>query len=62
MRKCLFCDNAADSREHVWPDWILQRLKVRDVIHHKMGNDPALLLPNPEQKVKAVCRNAITAG
>ena len=29
---------------------------MRDVIHHKMGNDPALLLPNPEQKVKAVCK------
>lgn len=56
MRQCLFCDNAANSREHVWPEWVLNRLNVRDEIRHKMGNDSELLLPNPAQKVKAVCK------
>jgi hypothetical protein len=56
MRKCLFCDNAANSREHVWPDWILKRLAVREPIRQQLGNDPMRLLPNPQQKVKAVCK------
>jgi len=56
MRKCLFCDNVANSREHVWPDWILKRLNERDLKRQKMGNDAEQLLPNPELKVKAVCR------
>ena len=55
MRKCLFCDKVADSREHMWPDWILKRLNVRELIRQKMGNDAEQLLPNPAQKVKAVC-------
>src|SRR5882762_6997113 len=55
MRKCLFCDNSANSREHVWPIWILKRLKVREPIQFKMGKDAAQLLPNPEHKIKAVC-------
>jgi hypothetical protein len=56
MRQCLFCDNTANSREHIWPEWVLNRLNVRDVIRQKMGKDPELLLPNPAQKVKAVCK------
>lgn len=56
MRQCLFCDSPANSREHVWPEWVLNRLNVQDVIRHKMGNDPERLLPNPEQKVRAVCK------
>jgi hypothetical protein len=56
MRQCLFCDNVANSREHVWPGWILKRLNVRDVIRQKMGNDAEQLLSNPVQKIKAVCK------
>lgn len=26
MRQCLFCDRPATSREHVWPDWVLEFL------------------------------------
>ena len=25
-RQCIFCDNKADSREHIWSDWILRIL------------------------------------
>lgn len=45
----------ANSREHVWPDWILKRLNIRDPIRQKMGKDAEQLLPNPEKKVRAVC-------
>jgi hypothetical protein len=56
MRKCLFCENPANSREHVWPEWILKRLNVTEPLHQKMGNDALQLLPNARQKVKAVCK------
>lgn len=26
-RQCIFCGALADSREHFWPDWILERVK-----------------------------------
>jgi hypothetical protein len=33
---CLFCDNQADTKEHLWPDWALQGLNrvhpIRQVI------------------------------
>ena len=35
-KQCLFCDNVADTKEHLWSDWILQGLKrvhpIRQVI------------------------------
>jgi hypothetical protein len=55
MRKCLFCENAVNSREHVWPDWILNRLSLKKPLHQKLGSGPEVLLPNPEQKTRAVC-------
>ncbi len=35
-KPCLFCDNPAETKEHLWPEWILQGLKrvhpIRQVI------------------------------
>ena len=56
MRHCLFCENPANSREHVIPDWTLQRVNVRDPMSQKLGDDPEVLLQNPELKIKAVCK------
>jgi hypothetical protein len=56
MRQCLFCDNPANSREHVVPDWILQRVRVRDPMYQKLGDGPEVLLANPELKIRAVCK------
>ncbi len=55
MRQCLFCDNSANSREHVWPDWVLKSLKVREPIRLKLGKAEERF-GSPEQKVKAVCK------
>jgi hypothetical protein len=30
QRKCLFCDQRADTREHVVAEWLTKRMKVRD--------------------------------
>lgn len=34
----------------------MQRLKVQQPIRQQMGNDPLVLLANPQKKVKAVCK------
>jgi hypothetical protein len=39
MRQCIFCGNAAKSKEHLWPEWILKKIepgKISGFIgHHK---------------------------
>jgi hypothetical protein len=58
MRKCLFCDRNADSREHVWPSWILKNLmsghqmSVRGFIADRTVG---WVGPRPELKAKFVC-------
>jgi hypothetical protein len=54
MKTCLFCDDAAGSREHLFPEWILKRVPralIRgDVGHHKDKTFGYAF------KVKSVCR------
>ncbi len=56
VKQCIFCPAKADSREHVWSDWLLNRLgKNRSVIVGKIQNRDYF---DPEQKqivVKCVC-------
>lgn len=55
MRQCLFCNNVADSKEHLWASWILERVKWAP-IRHSIGNSPVKILATPELKVKSVCK------
>jgi hypothetical protein len=57
MRKCLFCQNPADSREHVWPDWVLGRLRgqrqpIKGFIEKKQIEFGG---SNPHLEIKCVC-------
>jgi hypothetical protein len=54
-RQCLFCPNPADSKEHLWPDWILQSLKHRVPIRQNIGKSPAKDFSGPV-RIKCVCR------
>jgi hypothetical protein len=56
MRKCLFCDQAANSREHVWPSWILEKLNIRTPMHHVIGKGEPKILPKAELKIRCVCK------
>jgi hypothetical protein len=56
MRTCLFSVKPAKSKEHVWPDWILQRPGFQQSIQHQIRGDKTRLLPSPHIKVKAVCK------
>lgn len=51
---CLFCENPAGNREHLWPKWIHER-KNFGPIRHKIGNRPEKIVGDPEQTIKTVC-------
>jgi hypothetical protein len=54
-RQCLFCPNAADSKEHLWSDWILKSLPKRTLIRQIIGKSP-LKQFSSAVTVKCVCR------
>jgi hypothetical protein len=54
-RQCLFCNRSANSLEHIWPAWILERLRIERPIRHSIGNSQTKIINNPQLKVRAVC-------
>jgi hypothetical protein len=60
-KQCLFCDNEATSKEHLWSDWILQRLGTQPT-RIKMGKAPASTMPHSVVEVRCVCRILCNAG
>lgn len=57
-RKCLFCENKADTKEHVWPVWILTLLRNnrRSDLHGRIGKRPFKFSgPAPDLEIKCVC-------
>jgi hypothetical protein len=54
-RQCIFCENQANSLEHLWPLWILKLVPKPDAIRLKIGNSPARIIKKVEQKIKVVC-------
>jgi hypothetical protein len=58
MRQCLFCDNKANSREHAWPDWILEGLRTgrQKNMRGFIGEREVYWIgPKPELKLRVVC-------
>ena len=53
-RQCLFCEKTANSREHLWPDWILQR-QAWGPVQMTIGKSPRKVIAGPNQKVRSVC-------
>jgi len=72
MRTCGFCDARADSREHAWPDWLLEELQrgsarlhglppgariSASVEAHRPGAPPLVWRgPKANVRVKRVCK------
>jgi hypothetical protein len=54
-RQCLFCDNKAGSREHLWPAWIHERLQITTPTRIAIGKKPVQYSSSPEIIVKTVC-------
>jgi hypothetical protein len=56
MRKCLFCKNEANSKEHIIPAWLLSIFpKTDERFQFEIGNKKPVLLPTIERTFKAVC-------
>jgi len=53
-KQCLFCANEADSKEHLWSNWILQRLGTQPT-RIKMGKAPAMFIDHSAVEVRCVC-------
>jgi hypothetical protein len=53
-KQCLFCANEANSKEHLWSDWILQRLGTQPT-RIKMGKAPATTMDHSVVEVRCVC-------
>jgi hypothetical protein len=56
MPTCIFCDNPAGNREHVWPRWILERTNLGG-FRLKIAGGTEKLLKNVELTVKTVCQS-----
>jgi hypothetical protein len=55
-RKCLFCGQPARSKEHLWPVWIRESLKIDHPIRHAIGKMPPKILKHLDLTCKCVCR------
>lgn len=53
-RLCLFCDNNAGSREHLWPKWIIARGHYGPLRHQIRKNEAIII--RPELTIRTVCQ------
>src|SRR5581483_12340242 len=54
-RTCLFCDNPVNSKEHVWPEWVLAKLPKQTIMGF-VGSSKGIVF-HREWKVKCACRS-----
>jgi hypothetical protein len=57
MRICIFCGDQANSKEHVWPQWLMRQLGETEVgtIKAQCGQQVSRLRRGAEQTGKFVC-------
>ena len=51
---CLFCDNNAGNREHLWPKWIHDRIDFGPLKMDRYRSQQ-IIIPYPEITIKSVC-------
>ena len=60
-KQCLFCANEANSKEHLWSDWILQRLGTQPT-RIKIGKAPPTTMDHSVVEVRCVCSLPCNGG
>jgi hypothetical protein len=60
MTTCLFCENPANSKEHLWPQWILKQVQTRESVRRTIGSAQPVVTANREVEVRSVCVNCNT--
>lgn len=52
---CLFCDNNAGSKEHLWPRWLLAHRDFGPLRHQTQKKEAAII--RPEMTITSVCQS-----
>jgi hypothetical protein len=56
MEPCIFCCNPADSKEDLFPRWILKRVQTREPLYRQMGDAPPEITQDQEVRLPCVCQ------
>jgi len=56
MKPYIFCDRPADSREDLFPRWILKRVVTRQPLYRQLGDSPPEITDDQEVRVPCVCQ------
>jgi hypothetical protein len=53
---CIFCGNPADSKEDLFPRWILSRVQTRQPLYRQLGDAPPVITDDQEVRLPCVCQ------
>jgi hypothetical protein len=53
-RQCIFCPSPANTKEHVWPEWVLAVIDQDRPFRFELGSDPEFVFSG-EFKIRCVC-------
>jgi hypothetical protein len=55
LKSCIFCTNPPNSKEHLFPMWLIRKLPKGHAMSSKLADGPELVSVSYEVKVKCVC-------
>jgi hypothetical protein len=56
MNLCIFCKNLADSKEDLFPRWILRSVDTREPLYRQSGDAPPEITEDQEVRIPCVCQ------
>ena len=56
LDSCIFCGSPADSKEDLFPRWILRRVDTRQPLVHQIGDGPRISTDDQEVRLPCVCK------
>src|SRR5271165_5135232 len=56
MKPCIFCSKPADSKEDLFPRWILKGVVTGQPLYRKMGDAPPEITKDQEVRLPCVCQ------
>jgi hypothetical protein len=56
VKPCIFCGSPADSKEDLFPRWILKRVVTRQPLYRQMGDAPPEITEDQEVRLPCVCQ------
>ena len=56
MKPCIFCGDPADSKEDLFPRWILRRVVTGQLLYRQMGDAPPEITEDQEVRIPCVCQ------